>query len=101
MPVRRKRRVRARRWGATVLTNTRAGFSKDCPNLGNFLTNLSFTVEAEDVMMSYILDEGMEPRAAAERWLKENPAALDGWLADVTTYEGAPGLPAAKESLGL
>lgn len=84
-----------------VMTNTRAGFSKDCPNLGKFLSNLAFTVAAEDLMMSYILDEGMEPRAAAERWLKDNPTALDAWLADVTTFDGQPGLPAAKQALGL
>lgn len=86
---------------ATVMTNTRAGFSKDCPNLGKFLSNLAFTVEAEDLMMSYILDEGMEPRAAAERWLKDNPGVLDGWLDSVTTVSGEPALPAAKEALGL
>ncbi|MBK4216411.1 choline ABC transporter substrate-binding protein [Paracoccus caeni] len=86
---------------ATVQTNTRAGFSTDCPNLGKFLSNLVFTVEAEDLMMSYILDEGLEPAAAAERWLKENPDVLEGWLADVTTFEGEPGLPAVQEALGV
>ncbi len=86
---------------ATVLTNTRAGFSEECPNLGRFLSNLSFTVEAEDVMMSYVLDEGMEPVDAAERWLKDNPDTLETWLADVTTFDGEPGLPVAKEALGL
>lgn len=86
---------------STVMTNTRAGLSKDCPNLGKFLSNLAFTVEAEDLMMSYILDEGMEPRASAERWLKDNPTALDAWLADVTTFDGQPALPAAKAALGL
>lgn len=86
---------------ATVLTNTRAGLSEDCPNLGQFLKNLVFTVEAEDLMMSYILDEGLEPRDAAERWLTENPQVLDAWLTDVTTLEGEPGLPAVQESLGL
>lgn len=87
--------------GATVLTNTRAGLSKDCPNLGKFLSNLTFTVAAEDVMMSYILDDGLEPRAAAERWLKENPQVLDGWLEGVTTTAGEPALPAAKAALGV
>ena len=86
---------------ATVMTTTRAGFSKDCPNLGKFLSNLGFTVEAEDMMMSYILDEAMEPRDAAARWLKDNPGALDGWLAEVTTFDGEPGLDAAKQALGL
>lgn len=86
---------------ATVLTNTRAGFAKECPNLGKFLSNLAFTVEAEDMMMSYVLDEGLEPKAAAARWLKDNPTALDAWLADVTTTTGEPALPAAKTALGL
>lgn len=86
---------------ASVLTNTRAGFSKDCPNLGKFLSNLSFTVDAEDLMMSYILDEGMAPRDAATRWLKENPAVLDGWLKDVTTVDDQPALAAAHKALGL
>lgn len=86
---------------ASVLTNTRAGFSKDCPNLGKFLSNLTFTVEAEDLMMSYILDQGMAPRDAATRWLKDNPAVLDGWLKDVTTTAGQPALPAARAALGL
>lgn len=86
---------------AAVLTNTRKGLSAECPNLGKFLSNLAFTVEAEDVMMSYILDEGLEGREAAGRWLKENPAVLDGWLQDVTTFDGQPGLEAAKTKLGL
>ena len=86
---------------ATVLTNTRAGFSDDCPNLGRFLKNLVFDIGDEDLMMSYILDEGLEPPAAAERWLSENPQALEGWLEGVTTLSGEPGLPAVRQSLGL
>ncbi|MFC3631319.1 choline ABC transporter substrate-binding protein [Paracoccus angustae] len=86
---------------ATVLTNTRKGLSADCPNLGKFLANLSFTVEAEDVMMSYILDEGMEGREAANRWLKDNPAVLEAWLDGVTTVDGEPGQAAAMAKLDL
>ena len=44
---------------ATVLTNTRPGYVQECPNVGKFLSNLAFSVEAEDLMMSYILDDGM------------------------------------------
>ena len=62
---------------ASVLTDTRPGLATDCPNLGQFLNNLAFTVDAEDLMMSYVLDEEMEPRAAASRWLKDNPETLD------------------------
>lgn len=86
---------------ATVMTNTRKGLSAECPNLGRFLQNLAFTVEAEDVMMSYILDEGLEGRAAATRWLTENPAVLETWLEGVTTVDGQPAPAAAKAALGL
>lgn len=86
---------------ATVLTNTRKGLSAECPNLGALLANLAFTVEAEDIMMSYILDEGLEPRDAATRWLTENGAVLDGWLEGVTTVDGQPGLAAVTTALDL
>lgn len=85
---------------ATVLTNTRSGLSAECPNLGAFLGNLAFTVEDEDVLMTYILDEGMEPRAAAARWMGENPGTVERWLEGVTTVEGEPGLPAVTAALG-
>lgn len=86
---------------ATVLTNTRAGYAAECPNVGRLLTNMAFTVEAEDLLMSYILDENLEPAAAAERWLKDNPAAVDTWLDGVTTFEGAPGAAAVRDGLDL
>ena len=40
-------------------------------------SNLAFSVEAEDLMMSYVLDDGMSADAAAEKWLKANPDVLD------------------------
>ena len=52
-------------------------------------------------MMGLILDDGEKPDDAAEAWLKANPARLDAWLANVTTLDGQPGLPAVKEALGL
>ena len=87
--------------GATVLTNTTAGFAEECPNLGTFLNNLSFSLEMENEIMGAILNDGADPREAAEAWLKENPDVLDGWLAGVTTKDGQDALPAVKASLGL
>jgi len=84
-----------------MLTNTRPGYSKDCPNVGRFLANLAFSVEAEDLMMSYVLDDGMSADAAAEKWLKANPDVLDGWLDGVTTRDGQPGAAAVRQGLGL
>lgn len=86
---------------ASVLTNTRPGYAKDCPNVGKFLSNLAFSVNAEDLMMSYMLDDKMSAADAAKKWLTANPAVLDTWLDGVTTVSGAPGKPAVHQALGL
>jgi glycine betaine/proline transport system substrate-binding protein len=85
----------------SVYTNTRAGFSAECPNLGTFLQNLSFTLPMENEIMGAILNDGADPREAATAWLKENPAVLDTWLAGVTTKDGGDALAAARAALGL
>lgn len=87
--------------GATVHTNVRAGYAKDCPNVGRLLGNLAFTLPMEGAVMGSILDDGEEPNVAALAWLKANPAVLDGWLDGVTTLDGQPGLAAVKAHLGL
>tara|TARA_R110002072_G_scaffold49277_17_gene134006 strand:- start:5333 stop:6277 length:945 start_codon:yes stop_codon:yes gene_type:complete len=87
--------------GATVYTNTRAGFSQDCPNLGKLLDNLAFSLPLENEIMGAILDDGLEPEEAATAWLKKNPTVIDGWLAGVETVDGKPALPAVKSALGL
>jgi glycine betaine/proline transport system substrate-binding protein len=51
--------------------------------------------------MGAILDDNADPDEAAAAWLKENPGVLDGWLAGVTTRDGAEGLPAVRTALGL
>ena len=87
--------------GATVYTNVRAGYLEECPNVGQLLKNLKFTLEMENQIMGAILDEGQDPEDAASAWLKEHPDVLDAWLDGVTTFEGEPGLPAVKEHLGI
>lgn len=87
--------------GATVYTNIRAGLAATCPNLGTLFTNLKFTLPMENQIMGSILFDSQEPDKAATDWLKNNPGVLDTWLAGVTTFDGQPGLPAVKKSLGL
>lgn len=87
--------------GATVYTNTRAGFGAQCPNVGALLKNLKFTLDLENTVMGYILFDSMEPEKAAEKWLAANPTAWTPWLSGVTTFDGKPGLEAAKKSLKL
>jgi len=87
--------------GATIYTNTRAGFVKDCPNVGALIKNLKFSLDTENVVMGSILLDGMEAPKAADKWLKANPAVWEPWLAGVTTIDGKPAVPAVKKSLGL
>jgi glycine betaine/proline transport system substrate-binding protein len=86
--------------GATVYTNMRAGYAKDCPNVGKFVTNLKFTLPMENQIMGSILFDSVEPEKAATDWLKANPAVLDKWLDGVTTFDGQPALPVVKKALG-
>ncbi len=87
--------------GATVYTNTRAGYSAECPNVGALLANLKFSLAMENEIMGAILDDGTEPNKAAAAWLKANPDTLTGWLKGVKTLDGGNGLAAVKTSLGL
>ena len=76
--------------GATIYTNTRAGYLKDCPNIGRLLKNLEFTLADESLLMGAILDQHQEPKAAARAWLDKNPQILSRWLDGVETYDGQP-----------
>ena len=53
----------------------------------------------ENQIMGYILDDGMKPAAAAQRWLAANPAVLDTWLDGITTLDGKPATPVVKSAL--
>ncbi|WP_110647272.1 choline ABC transporter substrate-binding protein [Salinicola peritrichatus] len=87
--------------GATVYTNTRAGYMEECGNVGQLLQNLSFTLDMENEVMGAIMDDGEDAQDAARDWLKAHPDTLDAWLEGVNTADGEPGLPAVKQSLGL
>ena len=87
--------------GATVYTNTRAGYVAECANVGKLLKNLKFTLAMENDIMGAILNDGTEPPAAAKAWLQKNPAALAKWLDGVKTKSGANGLAAVKSALGI
>ena len=85
--------------GATVYTNTSAGFVEECPNVGKLLNNLEFTLAMENEIMGAILDDGKDPSEAAAVWIKENPEVLDTWLDGVTTIDGGDAMAAAEEKL--
>ncbi|MFP7571119.1 choline ABC transporter substrate-binding protein [Marivita sp. S2033] len=74
--------------GATVFTNTRAGYVNECPNVGKLLGNLEFSLAMENEIMSGILNDGKEPAEAAALWIEKNPETLKAWLDGVKDVEG-------------
>nr|WP_257098926.1 choline ABC transporter substrate-binding protein [Pseudovibrio flavus] len=87
--------------GAEVRTNVRAGYTQECPNIGNFLNNLEFTLQLENEIMGAILNDKQKPEDAAKAWLQKNPDILEEWLEGVTTSSGQNGLTAVKAALDL
>ncbi|MEM1386657.1 MAG: choline ABC transporter substrate-binding protein [Pseudomonadota bacterium] len=87
--------------GATVFTNTSAGYVDACPNVGALLNNLEFTLAMENEIMGAILNDGADPADAAKTWLSANPGILDGWLEGVTTIDGGDAMAAVKAALDL
>ena len=85
--------------GATVYTNTSAGYSDACPNVGALLGNLSFSLAMENEIMGAILNDGEEPDDAARAWLAANPDAYAGWLDGVTTMDGGDAAAAVAAAL--
>ena len=82
--------------GAAVYTNTRAGYSAQCPNVGRLLRNLVFTVPGESEMMASILDRHEPPESAATAWLAAHRDTVAGWLVGVRTFDGRPALAALR-----
>ena len=85
--------------GATVYTNTRAGFADECANVGALLNNLEFSLAMENEIMAAILDDGEDPEDAAKTWLAANSSVLDGWLAGVMTKDGGDAMAAVTAAL--
>ena len=87
--------------GATVYTLAPAGYVQKCPNVGQLLQNLGFTLAMENEIMGYMLDDGMDPGAAAMKLVRQNPELVDKWLAGVTTLDGKEGAAAVRAHLGM
>ena len=87
--------------GATVFTNTRAGYVDECTNVGALLKNQTFTLAMENEIMGAILNDGEDPNKAAAAWLTANSDVLGGWLDGVTTKDGGDAMAAVKSALGL
>ena len=87
--------------GASVFPNVRKGYLQDCPNVGQLVQNLSFSLEMENQIMGAILADGQKPAVAAKTWLQANQGVLDAWLKGVTTKDGGDAIKAVKASLEM
>ena len=85
--------------GATVFTNTAAGYVETCPNVGKLLTNLEFSLAMENEIMGAILNDGEDPADAATAWLSANADVLGAWLDGVTTQDGGDAMAAVKAAV--
>jgi glycine betaine/proline transport system substrate-binding protein len=85
--------------GAEVYTNTRAGYVGECPNVGQLLTNMEFSLAMENEIMGAILNDGVEQNAAAAAWLAAHPEVLGPWLEGVTTLDGGDAMAAVMAVL--
>ncbi|WP_054007651.1 choline ABC transporter substrate-binding protein [Cypionkella psychrotolerans] len=85
--------------GATVATNTRAGYVAECANTGKLLSNLSFSLAMENEIMGAILNDGTDPREAAKTWLAAHPDVIGPWLDGVTTKDGGDAKAAVTAAL--
>ncbi len=85
--------------GATIYTNTRAGYVDACPNVGTLLNNLVFSLAMENEIMAAILDDGMDPDDAATAWMAANTDDVMAWLDGVTTLDGGDAVAAVTAAL--
>ena len=87
--------------GANVYTNVRQDYLTTCPNVGQLLKNLKFSLEMENELMDQILNNNQKPAKAAKSWLQKHPDVLDTWLNNVSTLNGKDGMQAVKQYIDL
>lgn len=85
---------------ATVNTVARRGYAAQCPNVGRLFSQLEFNVDLENQIISDVLEQKIDAKAAALHQLKANPKMLDAWLAGVKTRSDEDGLSAVRKMLG-
>ena len=69
--------------------------------MARLFSQLAFSIDIENAGMQKVMGEAMEFSDADRAMVAQHPEVLDVWLKDVTTFDGQPGLPAAKSALGL
>lgn len=68
----------------------RGGLSEQCPNLARLFRNMTFTIAAENHLMSAVLEGNTNRRRVAKQWIEDNPQMVASWLEGVRRYQGGP-----------
>jgi glycine betaine/proline transport system substrate-binding protein len=95
--------------GATVYTLTRTGYGWECPNVGQLLQNYSFTLDEQNLLGKYVINDEMTYLEAGQRLIEEKPELLNRWFdrggpfvfTGVTTKDGGDATAAVKSALGI
>lgn len=83
----------------TVNTVSRRGYATQCPNVARLFTQIVFTVDLENKLITDIVDRKIDAKTSAVHLLKENLTVLKPWLAGVKTSNGGEALPAVVKAL--
>ena len=51
---------------------------------------MTFTISAENQLMSAVLEGNTNRRRVAKQWIEDNPQMITAWLEGVTRYQGGP-----------
>lgn len=72
---------------STIETLVRRDFMTDCPNAGQLLSNLQFSLDAVNAIMDGISADFLPSRTAALNWMGANPDVVAGWLEGVNAVD--------------
>ena len=84
---------------STVFINTRKNYSQDCPEVAHFLNNFKMTIEMENALMSMILDQKLDPKVAAQKWIKDHSKSVQSWMSGVKSHDGQLGYEVVRKKL--
>lgn len=84
---------------AKVFTIISSDFQKRCPAEAKLVSQIRFTVDMENELMTEILENKVPAKVAAKAYLQKNPAVLNTWLSGIKAMNGEDGVTAVKNYL--
>lgn len=73
-----------------IYTIASTGYPWKCQNVGQFLSNYTFTLDEQSRMAKYVLDEDMDYAEAGRALIRNKPELLERWFALGGAYQSGP-----------